>query len=93
MDKVHLLVAVSLATPPEPVKDIDAFYHRLDTSSDQTSASEASAPQPLFLVNILNPGRGAGGKGWRAYREDLVGFGAAWVIVFVLVAATAVLLR
>ena len=32
------------------------------------------------------------GRGWRAFREDLAGFVTAWVIVIVLVLATALLL-
>ena len=43
----------------------------------------------------LDPDRlaAAAGRGWRAYREDLGGFALGWVIVVVLVAATALLLR
>jgi Na+/proline symporter len=81
------LVAVSLLTPPEPAAQIEAFFARLRTSSDDDTE------RPLVLVNLLNPGRGARGQGWRAYAEDLRGFALAWVIVIALVAATALFLR
>jgi hypothetical protein len=47
----------------------------------------------LLLVNLLNPLRAAGGRGWRVYREDLNGFALGWVLVLVLVALTALYLR
>ncbi len=87
---VIALVVVSLLTAPEPADKVESFYSRLETSSD---ASDATADRPLLLVNALNPGRGAAGRGWRAYREDLFGFTVGWIIVVVLVAATALLLR
>jgi Na+/proline symporter len=80
---VLALVVVSLLTQPEPADRIEALFGRLDTSSD------TERPDPLLLVNLLNPGRPAGGRGWRAYAADLGGFAAAWVIVLALVAATA----
>ena len=52
-----------------------------------------AARQPLLLVNLLRLRRAAGPQGWRAYREDLGGFAAGWIIVFVLVVATAIMLR
>ena len=95
------LVAVSLLTAPEPRGQIDAFYERLQTPSDDAVAShapKAGAPaydgrRPLLLVNLLHLRRASAGRGWRAYREDLGGFAAGWVIVFVLVAATALYLK
>jgi Na+/proline symporter len=87
---VIALVVVSLLTAPEPADKVESFYSRLETSSD---ASDATADRPLLLVNALNPGRAAAGRGWRAYREDLFGFTVGWIIVVVLVAATALLLR
>jgi SSS family transporter len=81
------LVAVSLLTPPEPAAKIEAFFARLRTSSDDDTE------RPLVLVNLLNPGRGARGQGWRAYAEDLRGFALAWVIVIAIVAGTALFLR
>jgi Na+/proline symporter len=100
------LVVVSLATSPEPRAQIDDFFERLQTPSplasvDRSSqpasadrpAPQASAPKPLLLVNLLHLRRAAGGLGWRAYREDLSGFAAGWVIVVVLVVATAIILK
>jgi hypothetical protein len=49
--------------------------------------------RPLLLVNLLQPRRAAGAQGWRAYREDLGGFAAGWIMVFVVVIATAIMLR
>jgi Na+/proline symporter len=86
---VAAFVAASLATPPEPAAHVDAFFVRLETSSDRDDDPAAS---PLLLVNALAPARAAGGKGWRAYRDDLGGFALGWVVVVVLVAGTAWLL-
>jgi Na+/proline symporter len=85
------LVAVSLLTAPEPQSRIDDLFERLQTSSD----SPASAPdrQPLLLVNLLHLRRVAGVQGWKAYREDLGGFAVGWLVVFMVVIATAVMLR
>jgi Na+/proline symporter len=58
------------------------------------SAAEAGAPRhPLLLVNLLRLRRAAGAQGWRAYREDLGGFAAGWLIVIMVVVATAILLK
>jgi Na+/proline symporter len=84
------LVVVSLLTPPEPAPAIDSFFERLQTSSDQ---SGPAGPDPLLIVNVLHPVEGARGRGWRAYRQDLRGFAFGWVLVAVLVVATAVFLR
>jgi Na+/proline symporter len=84
---IAALVSISLLTAPEPAAKIDSLYSRLSTSSD------GRGDRPLLLVNALNPGRAASGRGWRAYREDLSGFTVGWVIVIVLVVATALLLR
>jgi Na+/proline symporter len=85
-----VLVAVSLLTRPEPAASIDPFFERLETPSD--AGANAAADKPLLLVNLLRPRRGAGGRGWRAYSEDLGGFALGWVMVIILVAATALLL-
>jgi Na+/proline symporter len=84
------LVFVSLVTRPEPAGSIDPFYERLDTPSDQGAAGVPD--RPLLLVNLLRPGHGARGRGWRAYTEDLGGFALGWIMVFALVAMTAILL-
>ena len=56
------------------------------------TATAAVAPQPLLLVNLLRLRRAAAGQGWRAYREDLVGFAIGWAFVILLVIATALFL-
>jgi Na+/proline symporter len=98
------LVAVSLLTTPEPRSRIDDFFARLQTSSDSPSSlataegpmsppATGAAVQPLLLVNLLRLRRAAGAQGWKAYREDLGGFAAGWIMVFVVVIATAIMLR
>ena len=86
------LVAVSLLTQPEPAASIDSFFERLRTSSDETGPN-AGATQPLLLTNVLQPRRATAGRGWRAFREDLVGFGVGWALVIALVVATAIFLK
>jgi len=89
------LIAVSLMTSPEPASTIEAFFTRLETSSDGPDgvASAAGAGrQPLLIVNLLRLRHATAGRTWRVFREDLAGFGLAWIIVFVLVAATSLFL-
>jgi Na+/proline symporter len=88
------LVIVSLLTTPEPASKIDDFFTRLETSSDSPDGARAGAPdrRPLLLVNLLRLKQATAGRGWRVFREDLVGFGLGWIIVIVLVAATALFL-
>jgi Na+/proline symporter len=87
---VLALVVVSLLTPPEPVGSIDSFFGRLQTSTDEKVRPDE--PSPLLLVNLLTLRRGAAGRGWRAFREDLGGFAFGWVLVVLLVGATALFL-
>jgi len=100
---VSALVVVSLLTPPEPAEKLGSFFQRLNTSSDDDNASVRTAStgggpsgaathSPLLLVNLLRLRRGAQGRGWRAYREDIGGLALGWAIVVVLVAITAGLL-
>ena len=98
---IAALVVVSLLTRPEPESRIDSFFTRLQTSSDGPAEGEPAldaagshliAERPLLLVNLLRLRAAAAGRGWRAFREDLVGFALAWVIVVALVAATALFL-
>ena len=100
---VGALVVVSLLTPPEPAGKLGSFFQRLNTSSDDDNASVGTAStgggprgaathSPLLLVNLLRLRRGAQGRGWRAYREDIGGLALGWAIVVVLVAITAGLL-
>jgi Na+/proline symporter len=70
------LVVVSLLTAPEPAASVHSFFHRLQTPSDDRSSG------PLLIVDLLRP------RGWRVYREDVLGFAAGWVFVLGLVAAT-----
>ena len=78
------LVIVSLLTPPEPASSVQSFFSRLETPSDDRSSG------PLLLVDPLHPR--TGGRGWRAYREDIGGFVVGWVLVLMLVAVTAAFL-
>ncbi len=84
------LVVVSLLTAPEPAPSVDSLFERLHTSSDADSEGKS---RPLLLVDALHLSAAAGGRGWRAYREDLGGFAVGWVLVFVLVIATAIFLK
>ena len=84
---IAALVGVSLLTAPEPAGRIGSFFERLETSSDETGP-HAGATEPLLLVNLLNPGKATRGRGWGVFREDLVGFGIAWILVVVLIAVT-----
>jgi Na+/proline symporter len=76
------LVAGSLLTAPEPAAAMESFWARLDTSSDDETK------QPLLLVNLFRLRHYPSGT----FREDLGGFIAAWVLVLLLVAGTAVFL-
>ena len=67
---------------------MESFFTRLTTSSDEPE----TAGRPLLLVSILHPIRAAGGRGWRAYREDLAGLVLGFGLVAALVAGTAWLL-
>ena len=90
------LIAVSLLTAPEPAAGIAEFFQRLQTSSDASvpdGPHPAAANQPLLLVSILHLRRAAAGRGLRAFREDLGGFGLGWLMVVALVALTGLLLR
>jgi len=83
---IAALVIVSLLTSPEPAEAIGSFFGRLETSSDD------EATRPLLLVHLLHVGRAARQRGLRAFRADLGGFAVGWLMVLVLVAATAMLL-
>jgi Na+/proline symporter len=85
---IAALVVVSLLTSPEPAERTESFFQRLHTSSDESGA----AARPLLLVNVLRPGRAAAGRGWRVFREDLIGLAVGFGMVATLVAATAWLL-
>lgn len=88
---IAALVVVSLLTQPEPAAEMGSFFERLRTNSDDTGPA-AGATQPLLLVNLLHPRQALEGRGWSVFREDLAGFGVAWILVVALVIATAVFL-
>jgi len=83
---IAALVIVSLLTAPEPAAAVDSLFGRLDASSDD------DAYRPLILVHLLHPRGAAGGRGLRAFREDLGGFAIGWLMVILLVGATAIYL-
>jgi Na+/proline symporter len=87
---IAALVIVSLLTAPEPAESVGSLYERLHTSSDPGSEGKS---RPLLLVDLLRLRAAAAGAGLRAYREDLGGFAVGWVLVIVLVVATAFFLK
>jgi SSS family transporter len=87
------LVVASLLTTAEPQSGIDDLFERLQTSSDSPASPATAESRPLLLVNLLQLRRAAGAQGWSAYREDLGGFAAGWIMVFAVVIATAIMLR
>jgi Na+/proline symporter len=80
------LVVVSLLTAPEPAEAMESFWTRLDTSSDD------EVRKPLLLVHLFELRRVVRERGWGVFREDLGGFAIGWVMVLLLVAATAAFL-
>jgi hypothetical protein len=81
---IAALLVVSLLTPPEPAAAIASFFGRLETSSDD------EAGRPLLLVHLLRPALRQ--RGMRVFRADLSGFAVGWLLVLLLVTATAMLL-
>jgi Na+/proline symporter len=79
---IAALIVVSLLTAPEPAGATSSFFGRLEKSSDD------NVDRPLLLVHLLDAGR----HGWATFREDLGGFASGWVMVLLLVAATAMFL-
>jgi Na+/proline symporter len=82
------MVVISLLTEPEPADRTRSFFDRLQTSSDEPRA----VARPLLLVNVLRLRRVAADEGWRAFRQDLGGLAVGFILVGVLVAATAAFL-
>jgi Na+/proline symporter len=80
------LVAVSLLTPAEPAEAVRSFFDRLEKSSDDETR------RPLLLVHALQFGRDRGERRSGSFRDDLPGFAIGWLLVLLLVAATAALL-
>jgi hypothetical protein len=102
---IAALVVVSLLTAPEPAAAMEPFWTRLDTSSDdeerlgrrpvRRSASEGGSlggGDPLLLVHLFDLRRLVRERGWSVFRDDLGGFAIGWVLVVLLVAATAAFL-
>jgi Na+/proline symporter len=83
---VAALVIVSMLTSPEPSEAIGSFFGRLEASSDD------GVERPLLLVHLLQLGRAVRRGGLRVFRDDLAGFWVGWLMVALLVAATAALL-
>jgi hypothetical protein len=73
-------------TVPEPAVAVDSLFGRLDASSDD------DAYRPLILVHLLHPRGAARGRGLGAFRADLGGFAIGWLMVILLVGATAMFL-
>ena len=58
----------------------------LSLSAAQDTSLDYHASEPLLIVNLFHPRRGAGNKTfWRAYRTDLIGFAAGWAAVLALI--------
>jgi Na+/proline symporter len=89
------LILVSIWTSPENQEKTSSFFGRLESPTDTNKETETlDQGKQLLLLNLGNLKKGARGKGiLTAYREDLIGFGAGWVMVVLLVAATWLLLR
>src|SRR5262249_50058411 len=66
---VVALIAVSLATAPEPAGSIEPFFERLATSSDDDRTRS-----PLLLIEVPRLARTRAARGWRAFCAGLVGF-------------------
>jgi hypothetical protein len=74
---------VSLLTAPEPHAAMASLFGRLDASSDDDT------DRPLLFVHLLHAVRVARARGWKVFAEDVGGFAFGWLMVIVLVGATA----
>ena len=83
---IAALVIVSILTSPEPSEAIASFFGRLETSSDD------DVDRPLLLVHLLRMDRATRRQDLRTYRDDLTGFAVGWLMVLLLVGATAIFL-
>lgn len=96
---VTALVVVSLLTPPEPVAEQADLRRRLETPTElpdregdpladrDAPARAAAAGRRALVVDLLSLREAAQGRGWRAYREDVVGFLVSWGWVLALLGA------
>jgi Na+/proline symporter len=92
------LVLVSILTSPECSERTSSFFGRLESPTDvpaELSRIEvAYLGKQLMLMNLQNLREGTHGVGFfKAYREDLLGFGSGWILVILLVALTWLLLQ
>jgi len=84
-----VLIVVSLMTRPEPAEQVESFFDNMNRSTDREGLPEGH-PRPLAstlgqdLLFLDLPSwldRRRREKFWSRYREDIVGFGIAWVAV------------
>lgn len=87
------LILVSLLTRPEDAARMDAFFDRMRRSTDMETVPTGQ-PKPLAAdrgeeLLLLDTGSWFTAARWRGfpnrYREDLIGFGLAWLTVGVMV--------
>ncbi len=84
-----LFVLVSLLTPPESRERIESFFDKMRRSTDdenlptdQPKPLAAERGQDLLLLDMAGWLTRERWRGfWRRYREDLVGFALAWLVV------------
>jgi Na+/proline symporter len=96
---VAALIVVSLLTPAEDERTTRQFFWNLETPSDSppgielTSRDAAAQGRQLLLPHLFRLREGAAGYGfWHAYRRDLVGFAAGWLVVLALLFTVWILL-
>jgi Na+/proline symporter len=78
--------------PPSPAEHTADFGETGPRSPAAHAVGLGATDRPLLLVNVLRLRSAAGGRGWRAYGEDLGGLAIGIVLVVALVAATAAFL-
>lgn len=88
------LILGSLLTRPEDAARTEAFFGKMRKSSDGDGAPAEAMGQDLILLDL--PGW-LKAERWRSfcrrYREDLVGFALAWIMVGLLIVAAWVTVR
>ena len=75
-----------------PGKGAITVNHREFDRYFPTDALRTQVRRPLLLIHLFDLRRVARERGWTVFREDLGGFAAGWVLVLLLVGATAALL-
>jgi hypothetical protein len=90
------LLVVSLLTKPEDATRMEAFFDRMRRSTDDADLSPAGQPGPLAAERgqellLLDVGTWFTATRWRGfrrrYREDIAGFGLAWLAVAAMIFA------